>query len=190
MRIIHYYQLQSTFNRFAINTMLLGATWYLFFFVVRYISFVHPLYEWLTQWLTHTLLVASQAVLLAFSEESLIYKKSLQQIGGNGIYLDRGCLGRNLMGLYAGFIVVFPGRVRSKLWFIPIGLMLIFGVNILRIVGLYITNKYYPQYMDINHHTVFKYTVYALTFLLWYIWIKYFRRTETATTAATTQTTA
>ena len=169
------YNSLNLLNRFVVNTLAAIALWYVFFYIMRRLPWVHPWYEALTENLTHWLLQASQITLGWMGEDSLIYRKSLQQIGGNGILLDRGCLGRNLMGLFAGFLLVFPGNWRSKLWFIPMGLAGIVLINISRIVGLYLTNKYWPQYMDINHHTVFKYTVYAFTFLLWYIWIKYFR---------------
>jgi exosortase/archaeosortase family protein len=83
------------------------------------------------------------------------------------------------MGLYAGFILVFPGNWRSKIWFIPAGLVGIILMNISRIVGLYLTNKYWPHMMDINHHTVFKYTVFVFTFMLWWVWIRWFRLPHT-----------
>lgn len=175
MKILQAYSRLSTFHRFAANTLVVGLVWFSFFYFFRYISFVHPAYEATIERFTELLLEMSQWVLLQMGEQSLIYKKSLQQIGGNGVYIDRGCLGRNLMGLFAGFILVFPGRWQSKTWFIPLGLVLIVGVNVSRIVGLYLTNKYYPQHMDINHHTVFKYTVYGLTFVLWWVWIRYLR---------------
>ncbi len=176
MKIIEHYKSLSLLNKFVVNTICVGLFWYLFFYIVRRLVFIDPLYDEFSGWLTHILLEISQFFLSLVGEQSLIYGKALQQIGGNGIYLDKGCLGRNLMGLFAGFIVVFPGRINTKLWFIPMGLIIIFIINILRIVGLYLTNKYLPQYMNINHHMVFKYTVYACTFLLWYIWIKKFRK--------------
>lgn len=178
MKLLPIYRSLPLLQKFVLHALLLGVAWYFFFFLIRYFSFIDPLYEGITAWLTDTLLHAAQFFLKIGGEDSLIYKKSLQQIGGNGIYLDRGCLGRNLMGLFAGFLVAFPGRIDTKLWFIPMGLGLVFLINILRIVALYLTNKYYPQYMDINHHTVFKYSVYALTFLLWYIWITRLRKRE------------
>ncbi|MEN9445368.1 MAG: hypothetical protein RIS47_2259 [Bacteroidota bacterium] len=169
------YKSQSDYRKFAIRAIVFGFVWYVFFYFIRQQETVVPYYDVLIESLTASLLHASQTVLGWIGEDSLVYYKSIQQIGGSGIYLDKGCLGRNLMGLYAGFLIVFPGRTDSKLWFISLGLIGIVCLNILRIVALYLTLKYWPQYLDINHHVVFKYTVYTFTFVLWYWWIKRYR---------------
>jgi exosortase/archaeosortase family protein len=56
------------------------------------------------------------------------------------------------------------------MWFIPLGIVLIYCLNVLRIIGLSF-NKYYDyQSADFNHHYTFTVIVYAGIFALWMWW--------------------
>ena len=78
------------------------------------------------------------------------------------------------MGLYVGFILAYPGKIKHKLWVVPAGLLVIIILNIMRISGLTYLVLRWPEYVDINHHVIFKYTVYFFIFLMWYFWIKHY----------------
>jgi exosortase family protein XrtF len=86
------------------------------------------------------------------------------------VYIWHPCNGLVLYALFSGFIVAFPGPVRRKLWFIPLGILLIYTLNVLRIIALSL-NKYYDyQSADFNHHYTFTAIVYAGIFALWMWW--------------------
>lgn len=150
--------------------------WYIFYHYLRYLPFVHMTYEYLTAKLTLFYLHASKFALNILGYEVSVDDKLIIFENTSGIYLDRGCLARNLKGLFAGFIIAFPGNINNKLWYIPAGLGVIAILNIIRICALAYTATFHPDYMDFNHHFAFKYTVYFFTFLLWAIWIKYLRK--------------
>jgi exosortase/archaeosortase family protein len=157
---------------FTINSLIVIALWAIFFGFFRHQPFVHSFYELAIEWLTNSFLVCVKWFLELFGYEPVINGKIITMPGIPGIMLDRGCLGRNLMGLFTGFLLVYPGNNISKIWFIPFGLLIIYFLNVLRIAALLLTEVFWPEYMDINHHLVFKVVVYSLIFLMWYWWIR------------------
>jgi exosortase/archaeosortase family protein len=120
------------------------------------------------------LLVVSRLVLELLGFKTELVGKTVRIAGTGGVYLNRGCLARNLMGLYVGFILAYPGKIKHKLWVIPAGLIVITILNVARICGLAYLVLCCPEHVDINHHVIFKYTVYFFIFMMWYFWIKYY----------------
>lgn len=90
--------------------------------------------------------------------------------------LDVGnvCLCADVMFLFAAFILVYPGSKKAKLWFIPTGIVVIHGMNILRISALCLTKIYYPERMHFNHHYLFNIIIFVVVFIMWLIWIARF----------------
>ncbi|MDQ3190827.1 MAG: archaeosortase/exosortase family protein [Bacteroidota bacterium] len=92
--------------------------------------------------------------------------------GAHGLWVGDACNGLTLFALFTGFIIAFPGPIKSKLWFIPLGLVSIHFINILRIVGLAVTQLYFPDSLDFNHTYTFTFLVYGWVFLLWVGWVR------------------
>ncbi|WP_338767122.1 exosortase family protein XrtF [Bernardetia sp. ABR2-2B] len=84
------------------------------------------------------------------------------------------CNGLALFALFASFIVATPVSIKPKLLFIPLGIIVIFLLNVIRIAALTLNFKYYPETVDINHHYVFAFFVYGVTFWIWIIWVNKF----------------
>lgn len=89
-----------------------------------------------------------------------------------GIWVGDECNGFTLFSIFTIFIVAFPGQIRSKLWYIPLGLIIIHFANVIRVMALVLINNYYPEYLDFNHLYTFTIFVYSIIFMLWYIWAK------------------
>jgi exosortase/archaeosortase family protein len=170
--LVYSYKKINPFLRFAINGIFLFLIWKLFYSFIRNLDFVDFIYEESTYILTNFQLILTKFVLEIFGYNIEIYGKLIKAVGGTSIHLDRGCLGRNPQGLFIGFILAFPGSFKNKLWYIPLGLMVITLLNIVRIIALFITNNCCAEYMDLNHHYIFKIIVYFFIFLMWYIWIQ------------------
>ena len=96
--------------------------------------------------------------------------------GGYPLEVGAPCDGLVLHALFLSFIVAFPGPWKHKLWFAPIGVLLIHGINVLRIVSLAMIIHYKPEYLDFNHDYTFTILVYSFVFLLWMIWVRKFSR--------------
>lgn len=94
--------------------------------------------------------------------------------GTHGLWIGDPCNGLTIFALFTGFIISFPGKLKDKLWFIPLGLISIHILNILRIVALCILLKYDATSLEFNHTYTFTLIVYSYVFLLWIIWINKF----------------
>ncbi|MCW3076602.1 MAG: hypothetical protein JWO32_1211 [Bacteroidetes bacterium] len=99
--------------------------------------------------------------------------------GSNGVWVGSNCNAITLFTLFSVFIIAYPGHQKSKLWFIPLGIVFIHVLNLLRVVALALIAFYYPSYLNFNHTYTFTFIVYAFIFLLWMFWInKYSNKTK------------
>lgn len=91
--------------------------------------------------------------------------------GSNGVWIGGPCNGITLMFLFAIFVISYPGNVKNKLWYIPLGILIVHAINIIRIVGLSLIALYTPEYLNFNHTYTFTFIAYSIVFLLWMIWV-------------------
>jgi len=82
------------------------------------------------------------------------------------------CNGLELMVLYVGFLVCFPGVIARKWKFALGGIILIYLLNIIRCAALVLIFVHYRKYLDFSHHFLFTFVIYMLIFLLWFIFTK------------------
>ncbi len=87
------------------------------------------------------------------------------------IGISNYCLCANLMFLFGAFIIAYPGKWKIKLWFIPLGIVIIHLLNTFRISALCLLKIYSPETLEINHHYIFNIILYAFVFIMWMIWI-------------------
>ena len=95
----------------------------------------------------------------------------------NDNYVSRiveGCTSVSVIILFLSFIIAFSGSIRSTVMFGIFGSMLIYVVNILRIIAISILYYKLPEYQEILHDLVFPGIIYGLTFILWITWVKYY----------------
>jgi len=93
--------------------------------------------------------------------------------GAHPVWIGTPCNALTLFAFFTFFVLAFPGNAKSKLWFIPAGIIIIHIANILRVMGLALVNFYAPEYLDFNHTYTFTIFVYIIIFSLWMWWIKY-----------------
>jgi len=163
--------------RFLIGGVLIFSLIYIFYNILRENETIDILYVDILNKFAKVLLVGSELITELFGFEVVTYGKSIKIVDNfqsASIFLDRGCMGRNVMLGYAALIAVFPGKFIHKLWYIPMGLFIITLVNMFRISGLAITAYCCPEYSDINHHFVFKIVAWVVIFFLWVIWFNKF----------------
>ena len=90
--------------------------------------------------------------------------------GTHGLWIGDPCNGISLFVLFAGFVVAYPGPLKKKLWFIPLGIISIHLLNIIRIISLVFITYKSPQYLEFNHTYTFTILVYSYVFMLWMLW--------------------
>ena len=77
-----------------------------------------------------------------------------------------------LYALFGGFVLAFPGPWQRKLWFIPLGIAIIWVLNVMRVAALALNHHYAHQSVDFNHHYTFTFIVYGCIFGLWMLWAR------------------
>ena len=162
---------------FIIRAIILFFLFLIFYKLIRKIPFIDNLYVYILNKFATFLLHSSTFFVHLLGYEVVYYGKTIKIIDNlytPGVYLDRGCMGRNVMLAYAGLIAVFPGKFIHKLWYIPMGLIIITFINIIRISGLAVIYYRWPEYGDINHYVIFKYTAWLIILILWIIWMNKF----------------
>ena len=82
-------------------------------------------------------------------------------------------------------MILFPGPWKHKLWYIPVGLVIIEWTNVVRICGILLMQIAWPDIHihlfgnDINtfhlaHDYIFKLFFYLIIFLMWMLWVEKF----------------
>jgi len=162
--------LKNKTTRFFVFASALYLGWYL-------------LYQWVIK--LHTLIdeklisliIANAAFilkLLGFSVYQSIEDRNLQLIGIDGshpIWIGSPCNALTLFMFFTLFVFAFPGSAKRKIWFIPMGVIIIHFTNVLRVISLIAINYYSPQYLEFNHTYTFTVLVYGIIFLLWMWWV-------------------
>jgi len=95
----------------------------------------------------------------------------------NNKYLARiteGCNSVSVIILFVSFIMAFSGKPKTTFIYMLSGSVLIYSVNLIRIVFFSISLYHYPWRKDILHMVIFPAIIYGMVFLLWIIWVNRF----------------
>lgn len=84
-----------------------------------------------------------------------------------------GCNAVSVMILFVAFVFAFY-KGKKTFVFVILGLILLYIMNVLRIVGLNIVVLDYKEYSKMAHDYAFPAVIYGTVVVLWLIWIKFF----------------
>ncbi len=164
---------QNAFVRFIV----LAALIYLVLYIIY--QFIVKKYTFYDQKFIGTLITSAEYFikLLGYKTFTVLQDRDYQVVGidgSNGVWVGSNCNAITLFSLFAVFVVAYPGHQKSKLWFIPMGILLIHILNIIRVIALVIIAYYSPYSLSFNHTYTFTFIVYAFIFFLWMIWVNKF----------------
>ena len=92
-----------------------------------------------------------------------------------------GCNAMSVIILFISFVIAFSGKWKQTILYIFFGSLLIYCLNVLRIVLLSILIFHYPNQEHILHGIVFPLIIYGAVFILWVIWVNKFSKYATKT---------
>ncbi|HKJ30834.1 MAG TPA: archaeosortase/exosortase family protein [Balneolales bacterium] len=124
----------------------------------------------LDAWLEHKLVTTGAGMLRLFGYSVFTYANVLGIQHMSGIQVATGCNGLSAIGLFLGFIIAYPGDTKKRLMFIPLGCMMLYLSNVLRLCLLTLTQYYQPAAFDFMHHYAGDIFFYLVIFLLWLFW--------------------
>jgi exosortase family protein XrtF len=104
------------------------------------------------------------------------YHKMWVDGAAGSVIVGSGCNALELFALFTGFILIFEGSWKNKLWFIPTGIIIIHLFNVLRVVALTLNGISSIETLRFNHKYTFTIIMYCFTFLGWMIWVKFFAK--------------
>ncbi|MGB1031545.1 MAG: exosortase X [Flavobacteriales bacterium] len=164
---------QNPFFRFLIIGTLAYLAW-----VVLYQYYIEPETNF-DEWIIHVIIQTSELFMNSFGFDLTpyqdgVYSNHIGVLGSSGVTVGAPCNGLVLLVLFLIFILAFPGKWLHKIWFIPLGLVLIHIVNCFRVIALALIVVDHPEWLDFNHDYTFTVVVYSFVFFLWYIWVNKF----------------
>lgn len=170
-------KVQSILKTFAIRAVILLISW-----MIAYHGFIKP-YTGINNWLSIQVLNSTRIALSALGyDTSLDLSKASTYDFKNAVFIDGqpvvlvadGCNGLELMALFIGFLLSFPGPVKYKAIIIPFGSIMVFIINVLREVILALNYKYFQETFEFNHKYTYAFVVYFTIFLIWRYWLNHY----------------
>lgn len=91
---------------------------------------------------------------------------------GSWITINESCAGDKQILQFMLLLLIYPGSWKHKLWYIPMGMLIIHGTNILRIVLLSLVSIYKPGWWHFAHDIPLRGMFYVVILILWIIWVE------------------
>ncbi len=131
-------------------------------------------------YITHVVALQAEKALNIVGYESKILphlEEPSMKLIVRGKYIARvieGCNSISVVILFISFIISFSGKLKTTLYFLLAGSIIIYLFNLFRIVILSIGLFHYPWRSEILHTVIFPAIIYGIVFLLWMLWVNRF----------------
>ncbi len=160
--------------------LIFFGVWKLFYFIIWSSDANLAAYKLVVVGFIDTIVSLTAWFLDLFDYEYyLSHSERLVRIGNSGgVTVGEPCAGIGITYTFIALLASYPGNLRHKFWFIPLGVLLIYLINVGRVVGLALLSYHRPEYVEFNHKYLFKIIVYLFIFLLFLWWIKFQNKLE------------
>jgi exosortase/archaeosortase family protein len=170
-KLIEKYKETTDLNRFLIKGTILFMAWRVF----RKWMILEGQNGWITQHFSILYLKVSHFFLALFGTDvtvSFVDRKMWVTGSNNAVEIVYDCLGVNLFFVFLIFIIAYPGSNKVRLWFIPMGIVVIFLLNAMRMAILTRVVANNPEMMNFLHNFVFQGFIYISIFAMWFWFTK------------------
>lgn len=158
-----------------------------FLLVYAVLSFSYKLYldysdgsKYYPDYLTNLVAKQTESLLHTFGYEAEVSEHpdepSMKLIINNKFVarVVEGCNSISIIILFISFILAFADKFKTTFLYILAGSVLIYVVNLFRIVILSIGLYHYPWRREELHTVIFPLIIYGMVFLLWMLWVNRF----------------
>lgn len=104
--------------------------------------------------------------------------------GNTVMMVYEGCNSVNVMIVFLAFIISFRGPFRLFIAYFALGLIIVYIVNLFRLMGLYGVALYFPGTFYFFHKFFFTGAIYMVVFVIWYFWVSGIRQWRLQTGAS------
>lgn len=99
--------------------------------------------------------------------------------GSGGVTVGAPCDGAVLYALFIIFVAAFPGNRKHKWWYIALGTISVYLINVFRVIALAVVVSINENWLAFNHDYTFTILVYSWVFFLWWLWVNKFSGIQT-----------
>ena len=125
------------------------------------------------RWLSINVAEVSGVLLGGLGFDVFVQGRDLALPGVPGVRIANGCNGLSTLGLFVGFVLAYPGMAWRRAWFIPLGVLTVYLTNVVRVVAMLLTQKYWPAAFEPLHGFGLTTIFYVVVFGLWVLWANY-----------------
>jgi exosortase/archaeosortase family protein len=165
IKLLFFYFLFSQGNLFMNSVMNEGSRFYN--------AYISNHFDYI-QGLKTALIVPAVWIIKLFGFYAIHNEMDVLVVAGPHLRINYSCLGLGVMSFLAAFVIAFPAKLKSKIKLLVLGLIMIYILNMLRIVALGVLLGFFESQRDnfTYHHEVFNILVYIILFIVLYYWIK------------------
>jgi exosortase/archaeosortase family protein len=122
-------------------------------------------------WMAHHVSTVTYSI-LHFLNQGIQLKpiNTLNYPNGNSVHIIWACTGIKQAYICFCILAFARGSWQKKLWYIPISLLVVYIFNIFRITFIVGCIQFHPNWFEVLHLYIFKYSFYAVIFLMWVLW--------------------
>lgn len=99
------------------------------------------------------------------------------------VNIENGCNGVEAMVIFLAAVLAFPAPWGARLAGLGLGIVVIQGINLVRVVALFLTGAYFPAWFDSSHTVIWQGIVILGAVLLWIFWARRFTLETPSTTS-------
>ncbi len=111
------------------------------------------------------------SILQFFGSDVMLAGNNVLYYGNeNAIRIVWGCTGIKQAYIFFCIIAFTRGPWTRKLWYIPLGMIVIYLFNLCRMVIIVALYENHMEWFNFLHAYLFKYLFYGVIFLLWMLW--------------------
>jgi exosortase H (IPTLxxWG-CTERM-specific) len=92
------------------------------------------------------------------------------------ISIAKGCDAIEAMALFSVALLTFPAKWKQKLFGLAAGISVLFVLNLIRIISLYLVGVYFPAAFELMHVEVWQVLFIIFAIGLWIFWIRWTRK--------------
>lgn len=89
-----------------------------------------------------------------------------------------GCNAVSILILFTAFIAAFYSSFKNTLLYLLAGIVIIYVLNLFRILWFVWALYYYPQHRELLHDLIFPLIIYGSVFALWMLWALKFSKSK------------
>lgn len=123
----------------------------------------------------------SGSVLRLLGQDVTVVNRSISSSKA-ALSIEQGCDAIHPSVLFLSAVLAFPVALRRKVGGAVVGVAILLGINLVRIISLFYTQVYFPAAFEIMHVEVWQALFIFLALLCWIIWVGWASRTETPRT--------